>query len=87
VILESFSNGLPVICLDLGGPGIMVNESCGVVVPTFHADEAQIVTGLANAIVLMATMESEELKRLSQGAVARANELSWAALTARVALT
>jgi glycosyltransferase involved in cell wall biosynthesis len=85
VVLEAFSNGLPVICLDLGGPGIMVNATCGMVVPTTQADEAQTVTRLANAIVSLATMAPAELERLSAGALARANELSWSALTARIA--
>jgi glycosyltransferase involved in cell wall biosynthesis len=85
VVLEALSKGLPVVCLDRGGPGIMVNGSCGIVVPTTHADEAQTVTGLANAIISLATMAAPDLERLSIGAVARSNELSWSALTARVA--
>jgi glycosyltransferase involved in cell wall biosynthesis len=85
VVLEAFSNGVPVVCLDLGGPGIMVNATCGIVIPTAHADEAQIVTRLANAIISLATMPPAESQRLSSGALARANELSWSALTARIA--
>jgi glycosyltransferase involved in cell wall biosynthesis len=85
VVLEALSKGIPVVCLDRGGPAIMVNGSCGIVVPTAHADEAQTVTGLANAMISLATMSTPDLERLSMGAVARANELSWSALTARVA--
>jgi glycosyltransferase involved in cell wall biosynthesis len=84
-VLEALSKGLPVVCLDLGGPGIMVNGSCGIVVPTVDVDEAQIVTGLASAMISLATMATRDLERLSMGAIARANELSWARLTARVA--
>jgi glycosyltransferase involved in cell wall biosynthesis len=85
VVLEALSNGLPVVCLDLGGPGIMVNGTCGIVVSTAQADEAQTVTRVANAIVSLATMAPVELERLSAGALARASELSWSALTARIA--
>jgi glycosyltransferase involved in cell wall biosynthesis len=85
VVLEALSKGLPVVCLDLGGPGIMVNGSCGIVVPTTHADEAQTVTRLAKAIISLATMAPSELERLSLGAIARANELSWSKLTERIA--
>jgi len=63
----------------------MVNESCGFVIPTAHADEAQVVTEVANAMISLASMSATELERLSQGAIARANELSWASLTERVA--
>ncbi len=34
VVLESLAVGLPVICLDLGGPPCFVDESCGIVVST-----------------------------------------------------
>jgi glycosyltransferase involved in cell wall biosynthesis len=84
VVLEALSKGLPVVCLDLGGPGIMVNGSCGVVVPTAHADEAQTVTGLANTMISLATMAPAELERLSMGAIARSSELSWDRLTERI---
>jgi glycosyltransferase involved in cell wall biosynthesis len=85
VVLEALSEGLPVICLDLGGPGIMVNESCGIVVPTANANEAQTVTAIASAMISLALMPAAESLRLSMGAIARANELSWARLTARIA--
>jgi glycosyltransferase involved in cell wall biosynthesis len=85
VVLEAFANGLPVVCLDLGGPGTMVNSSCGIIIPTVQTDEAQTVSRLANAIISLATMPQEDAERLSSGAIARANELSWSALTARIA--
>jgi glycosyltransferase involved in cell wall biosynthesis len=84
-VLEAFSKGLPAISLDLGGPGIIVNESCGIVVSTRNGDEDRVVTGLAKAIVVLATMAPAERERLSIGAVARANQLSWSTLTAVVA--
>jgi glycosyltransferase involved in cell wall biosynthesis len=33
-VLEAMSFGLPVLCLDLGGPGISVDNTCGRVIPT-----------------------------------------------------
>ena len=33
-VLEALAHGLPVVCLDLGGPAAIVNDSCGRVVPT-----------------------------------------------------
>ena len=81
VVLEALQNGVPVVCLDLGGPGVMVNESCGIVVPTAGADEAQVVDGIANAMISLALMPTAERQRLSMGAIARANELSWPRLT------
>jgi len=84
-VLEALLEGTPVVCLDLGGPGIMVNASCGFVVPTKDADEAQVVTRLADAMISLGTMPKSAWQCLSSGAKARASELSWASLTARVA--
>jgi glycosyltransferase involved in cell wall biosynthesis len=83
-ILEALSKGLPVVCLNLGGPGVMVNASCGIVVPTDHADESQTVTGIANAMVSLGTMTPTEFEHLSTGAITRAHELSWSSLTERI---
>jgi len=80
-VLEALSKGLPVVCLDLGGPGIMVNEASGIVIPTAHADETQTITRIANAMIAIGSMPVAEWGRLSIGAVARANELSWDRLT------
>jgi glycosyltransferase involved in cell wall biosynthesis len=85
VVLEALSQGLPVVCLDLGGPGIIVNSSCGIVIPTAYADEAQAVARIASAMISLGTMTAPALNRLSIGAITRANELSWANLTERVA--
>lgn len=76
VILESMSVGLPVVCLDLGGPRYFVNDSCGRVVATTGASETQVVTGLAHALgeLIQNPVLANEL---SQGAIARSRELSW----------
>jgi glycosyltransferase involved in cell wall biosynthesis len=85
ILMEALSAGLPVICLDLGGPGVIVNESCGIVVSTADIDEAQMVTSIANSMVSLGTMSSSQMAQLSMGAVARASELSWTSLTAYIA--
>ena len=85
VVLEALQAGLPVICLDLGGPGVIVNESCGVVISTIQADETRTVTEIANAMIGFEAMSATEWESLSKGAVARSNELSWARLTDQIA--
>ncbi len=84
-VLEALREGVPVVCLDLGGPGVIVNASCGIVVPTSGADEAQIVSCIAGAMIALATMPAEDSHRLSMGAIARAKELSWFSMTERIA--
>ncbi len=47
-VLEGMANGLPVLCLDCGGPALAVREGCGIKVPLGR--RAQVVRGLAEGI-------------------------------------
>jgi len=81
VILEAWAHGLPVICLSLGGPGRMVNSSCGRVVSVANRGEGECAEMLASEIVALA--ENEDLRSaLSRGAIARAQEFSWSKVVA-----
>lgn len=76
VMLEAQANGLPVICLDLGGPATMVSKESSVVVATSHATEESVVEDLAKAITILAN--SEELRqRMASAAIARARMMRW----------
>jgi glycosyltransferase involved in cell wall biosynthesis len=85
VVLEALSQGTPVVCLDLGGPGFIVNASCGFAAPTAGADEHCTVTRIANAMNFLATMTDDQSAQFSHHAIARANELSWVSLTRTMA--
>jgi glycosyltransferase involved in cell wall biosynthesis len=76
VILEAMGNGLPVICLGLGGPGKMVDDRCGRVVPAANRSEDECAAGLCRAI--QALVESEDLRMaLCYGAIKRYRASSW----------
>ncbi len=47
-LLEAMANGLPVICLNCGGPGRVVVDGCGLKIPPGRFDE--MVRGIAGAI-------------------------------------
>jgi glycosyltransferase involved in cell wall biosynthesis len=83
VVLEAMARGLPVVCLELGGPGELVDASCGSVVPVAGRNEEQVVAGLAAALREMAC-DDATIDRLRQGARARAANLAWATQVARV---
>lgn len=76
VVLEAMSAGLPVICLDLGGPPTMVDERCGIVVPARHDNQENVVNGLCNALRRYAEDEDYRIQ-CSQGARAKAEAMSW----------
>jgi len=72
VLLEAMVQGKPVVCLDLGGPGHIVNSDCGFKVrPT---ETGEVVQELANALKKLA--RSPELRtRMGNAGRARVHEL------------
>jgi len=81
VVFEALRHGLPVITTDIGGPGHVIDQTCGLTVPA-HTPE-QLATDLAKAITRLA--EDTGLRaRLSAGARSRistiglwSNKVSW----------
>lgn len=76
VVLESLAFGLPVICLDLGGPKTLVDEHCAVVVSTTNRSEEEVVNALAKALIEMAASEQKRLA-MSFAALQRAKAMIW----------
>jgi glycosyltransferase involved in cell wall biosynthesis len=77
VVLESLSRGLPVICLNLGGPPCFVDATCGIVVNVDGLSRAQLVSALADAIVDYAGRADARRQAMSDAACARAAPLTW----------
>ncbi|GGY15592.1 glycosyltransferase family 4 protein [Paludibacterium paludis] len=76
VILESMSAGLPVVCLDLGGPKHFLDDDSGVVVPAKGVSEATVVGRLVEAISELLTSPGT-LSALSAGALRRCDAFTW----------
>ena len=73
VVLEALSRGLPVICLDLGGPKDMVTPNSGVVIKNNGQNTAQVAAKMAVEISRLLA-SPERLTALSAGAISRARE-------------
>lgn len=79
VVMESLSRGLPVVCLDLGGPAQFIDASCGRVIATPGRTEEQVSSDLAEALCALAGDEVLH-GELRQGAIRKAEDLSWDAV-------
>jgi glycosyltransferase involved in cell wall biosynthesis len=73
VVLESFCKGLPVACLNLGGPKDIVTPQSGIIIDTAGLDTSGVATRLAEELRALLA-DPERLTGLSAGAIARAGE-------------
>jgi glycosyltransferase involved in cell wall biosynthesis len=71
VVIEAMGKGLPIVCLDHGGPGEYVTEECGIKVPL--TDPETVIQGLADALSRLAS-DPALYERLSTGAIKRVRE-------------
>ncbi len=82
-VLEALAYGRPVVCLDLGAPGSLVDASCGRVIATGDRRRRRVVRELTDALQELA--DSPDLRRrLGQGARARAARYGWRSQVATV---
>jgi len=82
VITEALSHGLPVICHDINGMSIAVNDECGIKIPLINPEKS--INGFKNALLEL-TNNSTRLKKLQMGAINRSQELSWDAMAETIA--
>jgi glycosyltransferase involved in cell wall biosynthesis len=74
VIPEALSVGLPVICHDINGMSIAVDETCGIKIPMLSPEES--INGFHEAIKRL-ILDREYLNILKEGTKQRAKDLSW----------
>lgn len=79
VVMEALSQGLPVICLDLGGPGAILPENCGFKIAARDRTEEQVVSALAAAMKQLAN-DSALRRELAENALAAARVQTWKAV-------
>jgi glycosyltransferase involved in cell wall biosynthesis len=78
VVLDAMAHGLPVVCFDLGGPGVLVDDTCGIVVRTASRRAEDLVSDIAAGMKELAA-SPERRRALQAGAVSRARASTWAA--------
>ena len=73
-VLESLGLGVPVICLNWGGPGIIVDETCGYKIEP--GSRTETVKGLAAAIGSIAS-DKKKGRNFSEHCVRRSRDFRW----------
>lgn len=84
VVPEAMSYGLPVVCLNLGGPGVMVDETCGFRVEVEAKGESVVIQDLFLAMASYYRMSEEEKEQLRKGAQACVEQITWQKIVAKI---
>ena len=74
VVTEAIQNGLPVICHEICGQGMVIDKHCGITIPV--VDPKTSIDRFSQAI-LQLSKDPELQKKLSEGALKKAKEVSW----------
>ncbi|MGQ7867788.1 glycosyltransferase family 4 protein [Sunxiuqinia sp. sy24] len=74
VVLESLTNGVPVLCHDICGQGDIIDDTCGIKVPMVNPKQS--VFSFRKAILKL-YHDRDLLDKLSLGAIEKAQELTW----------
>jgi glycosyltransferase involved in cell wall biosynthesis len=82
VIPEAYARGLPVICLDIGGPSQLLPDGCGYKVRVEGRSCREVVVKLAEAMSSLAR-NPDLRQRMSDACLAAAHERTWQKLVAR----
>lgn len=83
VVLEAMQAGLPVVCLDLGGPGLFIDADCGIKIAP--APVEQLVEQLAEAVAILARDPARMSMLGRHGRLRCEAEFTWEARNAALA--
>jgi glycosyltransferase involved in cell wall biosynthesis len=82
VVLESLAYGLPVVCLNIGGPGVIVTNDCGRVIDVAGKSKTEVIAKLGQALI---DLTNEDMRlRLVAGAGPRCRDFYWQKKVARL---
>lgn len=75
VVLEAMALGVPVICLDFGGPGAVIDNNCGIKVQLKNKED--LIYDISEALLSIA-QNNEIREHLSRGAIEKVkSQINW----------
>lgn len=75
VVIEALAYGLPVVCLDLGGPKELIDATCGIIISTRNNTEAGVVENIIEEINILIE-QPKLLLNMRENALHRAKQFS-----------
>lgn len=81
VVLEAISNNLPVMCFDMCGQGVIVNENIGWKIPFTSFEQA--IQDMSDILISL-SKDTEQLQLKSENCDIRKPQLSWESKIAKV---
>jgi glycosyltransferase involved in cell wall biosynthesis len=82
VVLEAMQQGMPVVCFKLGGPGVLVDSSCGKAVEA-EKDIPKTIRNYAEAVLNILSQDASKIE-LSDSCKRRVQNFTWDSLIARI---
>ena len=73
--MEAMAAGIPVICLDEGGPGSLVTPAVGIKIPILHPH--QVIKDMSEAMVDLVQFPEHRLRLGQQGKEYVTRQLTW----------
>jgi glycosyltransferase involved in cell wall biosynthesis len=73
VVLEALCHGMPVVCLDVGGPKEIVTPASGLIIKTDGRNTSQVASIIADELCDLLRSPTR-VAQLSSGAISRAND-------------
>lgn len=82
VVLEALQAGLPVVCFKLGGPGVVVNDTCGATIEALPDIDKTIENYVEKLLHVVERSRTDV--QLSSACRVRATDFSWRVLIERI---